>query len=154
MEDKTNDEHSLFLSYLASSEPIIRAYLRSLVQDYHDQSEIMQNVFITAWNKFSSFSGSQDEFCKWACVIARYQAMKHRQNQARDRLVLNDKLITLIADEGIEDQSTTKHWHKKLDICLQKLSPSNRTLIQKAYELDQSIKELANSLNKSPTRVR
>jgi hypothetical protein len=57
MGHNAKSDHALFLSHLAKSEPVIRAYLRSLVQDYHDQSEIMQNVFITAWNKFSSFRG-------------------------------------------------------------------------------------------------
>ena len=81
----------------------MRSYLRALVQDYHDHSEIMQNTFITAWEKFSQFEGDENDFCKWACVIARYQALKHRQTQARDKLVLSEKVLEKIASEGIED---------------------------------------------------
>lgn len=150
MDKKNKINHSVFLKYLAKSEPIIRAYLRTLVQDYHDHSEIMQNVFITSWDKFSKFSGDNDDFSKWACVIARFEVMKHRQTKARDRLVLSDELISRIADEGMQDHETTKKWVDKLESCLKELPEENHSLVKRAYDPEQSIKKLAFELGKSP----
>jgi RNA polymerase sigma-70 factor (ECF subfamily) len=150
MNKKNRVDRSSFLRMLAKSEPVIRAYLRSLVQDYHDHSEIMQNVFITTWDKFSTFEGDQEDFCKWACVIARFEALKHRQTKARDRLVLSEELISKIADEGIQEHQKTSQWVVKLEHCLTELPAPNRDLIKRAYSPNQSIKELAKEKETTP----
>ena len=97
---KNKINRSDFLRFLAKSEPVVRSYLRSLVQDYHDHSEIMQNVFIIAWEKYSKFEGDENDFCKWMCVIARFQALKLRQTRARDKWVLSDKLLEKFPPKG------------------------------------------------------
>ena len=133
MNKKKKLDRSHFLRLLAKSEPVIRSYLRSLVQDYHDHSEIMQNTFIIAWEKFPKFKGDENDFCKWACVIAHYQSLKHRQTQARDKLVLSDKVLEKIASEGIEDNASTERWVEKLEDCLNELPKPNREVIKQAY---------------------
>ena len=150
MSRKKKLDRSHFLRLLAKSEPVVRSYLRSLVQDYHDHSEIMQNTFITAWEKFSQFEGDENDFCKWACVIARYQALKHRQTQARDKLVLSDKVLEKISTEGVNDVASTERWVEKLEDCLQELPKPNRDLIKRAYSPNQSIKELAKEKETTP----
>jgi RNA polymerase sigma-70 factor (ECF subfamily) len=150
MRTKKRLDRSHFLRLLAKSEPVIRSYLRSLVQDYHDHSEIMQNTFITAWEKFAKFEGDENDFCKWACVIARYQALKYRQTQARDKWVLSDKLLETISTEGVNDVARTEQWLKKLEDCLKELPEPNRDLIQKAYTPKQSIKAMAAERKTTP----
>ena len=139
-----------FLRLLAKSEPVVRSYLRSLVQDYHDHSEIMQNAFIIAWEKFSQFEGDENDFCKWMCVIARYQALKHRQTQARDKWVLSDKLLEKIATEGLNDIASTERWIEKLEDCLKELPELNRDLIKQAYTPKQTIKAIAAERETTP----
>jgi hypothetical protein len=74
MEEINRVEKFNYLRMLAHSEPIIHAYLRSLVQDYHDHSEIIQYVSFTTLDKFSKFEREQEDFCKSACVVARFEA--------------------------------------------------------------------------------
>jgi len=147
---KNKINRSDFLRFLAKSEPVVRSYLRSLVQDYHDHSEIMQNTFITAWEKFSQFEGDENDFCKWACVIARYQALKHRQTQARDKLVLSDKVLEKISTEGVNDIASTERWIEKLEDCLKELPEPNRDLIKQAYTPKQTIKAMAAERETTP----
>jgi RNA polymerase sigma-70 factor (ECF subfamily) len=135
---------------LAKSEPIVRSYLRSLIQDYHDYSEVMQNTFIIAWEKFAKFEGDENEFCKWACVIARYQVLKLRQSQARDKWVLSDKLLEKISTEGVNDIASTERWVEKLEDCLQELPEPKRDLIKQAYTPKQSIKAMAAERETTP----
>ena len=150
MTKKNKINRSNFLRLLAKSEPVVRSYLRSLVQDYHDHSEIMQNTFITAWEKFAKFEGDENDFCKWACVIARYQTLKHRQTQARDKWVLSDKLLEKIATEGINDIDSTERWVEKLEYCLKEMPEPNRDLIKQAYTPKQSIKAMAAERETTP----
>ena len=150
MSRKKNLDRSYFLRLLAKSEPVVRSCLRSLVQDYHDHSEIMQNTFITVWEKFSQFEGDENDFCKWACVIARYQALKHRQTQARDKLVLSDKLLEKISTEGVNEIASTERWIEKLEDCLKELPELNRDLIKQAYTPKQTIKAIAAERETTP----
>ena len=145
-----NLDRSDFLRLLAKSEPVVRSYLRSLVQDYHDHSEIMQNAFITAWEKYSKFEGDENDFCKWMCVIARYQALKLRQTQARDKWVLSDKLLEKISTEGVNDVASTERWMEKLEDCLKELPKPNRDLIKQAYTPKKTIKALAAERETTP----
>ena len=153
MPQKTQTDQSDFLRMLAKSEPIVRSYLRSQVQDYHHLSEIMQNVFIVGWKKFPNFSGTDGEFTKWLCVIGRFEALKHRQSMARDRLVLGEKLINLIADEGQEEIFLHEQWSRKLEFCMQKIPATHRSFVEEAYSPEVSIKDLAAKMNKTPASL-
>ena len=150
LKNKHQDRHSDFLRLLAKSEPVLRAYIRAQVHDYHNLSEIVQNVYITGWKKFSEFRGSDGDFTKWLCVIGRFETLKYRQSLARNRLVLAENLVNQIADEGLEEISQYNTWIDKLEGCIDKLTHSQRDLIQKAYSPESSIKDLAKEMNKSP----
>ena len=45
-----------------------------------------------------------------ALAIGRFEVSKHRQSLARDRLVLGEKLINLIADEGDQEILLHEQW--------------------------------------------
>ena len=147
VEHNKNSNNEDFLRLLAKSEPIVRGYLRSLIQDHHDISDVMQNVFIVSWKKYSQFKGTDDDFCKWACVIARYEALKHRQNKKRDRFVLGTDILDKIADEGLENTAESSQWLHNLEHCLTQLSQSNRELVHNAYSPEISIKDYAKECN-------
>ena len=153
MPRKAQINHSEFLRLLANSEQIVRSYLRSQIQDYHHMSEIMQNVFIVGWKKFPKFSGTEDEFTKWLCVIGRFEALKHRQSLARDRLVLGEKLINLIADEGDQEILLHEQWSEKLELCMKELPATHRDFVKEAYSPEVSIKDLAAKMNKTPASL-
>ena len=153
MPRKSKFDHSEFLRLLANSEQIVRSYLRSQVQDYHHMSEIMQNVFIVGWKKFSKFSGTDEEFTKWLCVIGRFEALKHRQSLARDRLILGEKLINLMADEAQEEILLHEQWSGKLEFCMQKIPATHRSFVKEAYSPEVSIKDLAAKMNKTPASL-
>jgi RNA polymerase sigma-70 factor (ECF subfamily) len=143
------NKNEVFLKLLAQSEVILRSYLRSLVYNQNDLSEVMQNTFIVGWKKYDQFSGSRNDFTKWLCIIGKYEALKYRQSQARDRHILSEELVQQIANEGKSDISSYSLWIGKLEECITKLSPANRELIKQAYSPSTSIKDLAMKENKT-----
>ena len=120
------NKNEVFLKLLAQSEVILRSYLRSLVYNQNDLSEVMQNTFIVGWKKYDQFSGSKTDFTKWLCIIGKYEALKYRQSLARDRHILSEELVQQIANEGESDIASYSLWIDKLEECLTKLSPANR----------------------------
>ena len=120
--ESDQNQNETFLKLLAQSEVVLRAYLRSVINDQNHLSEVLQNTFIVGWKKYDQFTGNQGEFTKWLCIIGKYEALKHRQNLARDRLNLNEKLVQQIANEGESDISSYSLWIGKLKECIMKLS--------------------------------
>lgn len=105
MKNKHQDKHSDFLKRHAKSEPVFRAYIRAQVNYYNNLSEIVQNVYITGWKKFSEFRGSDEDFTKWFCVIGLFETLKYRQSLAHNRLVFAENLVKQIADKGLESSN-------------------------------------------------
>lgn len=140
-----------FVRLFTKNEASIRAFVRSMMPRLDHADDIMQEVSVVAWRKFESFAGGDsDEFRHWICTIARFEVLKFRRGLARDRLVLDEDVLALLADEGIGELSYRVQQREALDDCLQKLSHKHRTLVLQAYSAGRSIKELAEIAGRSP----
>jgi DNA-directed RNA polymerase specialized sigma24 family protein len=74
------ESHEIFMLLLARHEPVIPGYLRSLVSRPADVDELMPDVALVAWRKFSELH-EPEAFPRWACVIARHEALRFRRDQ-------------------------------------------------------------------------
>ena len=72
--NRQSDLNEEFLRLWTHHEPELRAFVRSCVPRAEDVDEVMQEVSLVAWRKFSSLTGPA-EFPKWACLIARYEIL-------------------------------------------------------------------------------
>ena len=140
--------HAAFIQLLSRHEPVIRASIRSVVRRPEDVDEVMQMTSLAAWNKFNMFQ-DHDQFAKWACVIARYETLRFRRNQARDRFELNPDLVTLIVDEAAEESPIRSQRLELLEACLQKLPEGRRALVMQAYQPGRSIEDFAHEIGKN-----
>ena len=57
--------HQQFLHLFMASEPAVRAFVRSLVPTLPDSNDVMQEVAIVLWEKFTEYQTS-DDFRRWA----------------------------------------------------------------------------------------
>jgi len=129
-------------------ESSVRAFVRALVGDWNDVDEVMQEVSLVAWRKFAEYE-PDTEFGRWVCVIARFEALKYRRSKARDRLVLDDSVLDLLAEEGLEEAPKRRREQKALDQCMAKLPRARQELLMRAYSTDNKIKDLAASEGKT-----
>jgi len=136
------------MQLLARHEPVIRAYLRSLVYRAADVDELMPDVALVAWRKFSSLE-DHAAFPRWACVIARYEVLRFRRDKARDRLVLDEAIIARMADEGVEECALRERQMRALDECVDALPAERRELLLACYRPDSLIKDIAHRSGRS-----
>jgi len=146
--DSNNDGR--FVQLLAMHEPEIRAFIRASLPSSHDVAEVMQNVSLVAWKKFSELENADSGFAKWVCVIARFEIMKFRRGLARDRFVLDEDVVRLLCEEGEVETSLRAEQIAQLDFCLDKLPEDRRDLVREAYRPGASIKALAQGRGKKP----
>nr|WP_261344835.1 sigma-70 family RNA polymerase sigma factor [Neorhodopirellula pilleata] len=137
----------------------VRGFLFTLLPNRDAVDEVMQEVSVVLWKKFSELE-SDDGFLPWAFVVSKFEVLMYRRRLARDRFVFDEHLIGLLAAEHpIED--TKKPVQEILKTCLVQLSDADRTLVLSVYASGVKVVSIAermgvssNSLYKSLGRLR
>ena len=85
----TDDEarQAEFVQLLTTHQPDIYLYLRSLVLDPDEASEVLQDANLVLWEKRGQFQLGTN-FRAWAFQIARYKLLQHQARPPRRRLFL------------------------------------------------------------------
>lgn len=104
------------------------------------------------WRKVDEFDESQS-FLPWARAIARYQVLASCRDLSRDRIVLDENLVNLIADEIESDHPPTHPQMHALEHCLSQLSSKNRELILRRYSRGTSVDSIAKSLHRPAASI-
>lgn len=144
--------HENFMRLFVQYESDLRVFIRSLVPTLTDADEVLQETALVLWKKFPSYQPGT-EFLRWALVIARFEALAYRRKMARDRLVLGEDVMELLADEALEEVPLRRREREALDQCLRQLPAKQQQLITKAYTPGVKTKDLAEKLGKSPASL-
>jgi RNA polymerase sigma-70 factor (ECF subfamily) len=160
MADGGNERHEAFLRLFTAADVALRAYVRTLVPTRDDAAEIMQEISLVLWRKFDEYQGHED-FRRWAFGVARFEVLAWRRDRARDRLVLSDGAVELLAAQFSEDVSRLESQRSALETCIAKLDEDHRSLLRAAYVPGAKLERLAKesgrtvqALYKSLQRIR
>ncbi len=139
MPQPLDPQHDQFLRLYAEQEQALHGYVRSMLPDRHEASEVMQEVIVTLWQKFEG----ADDFRKWAFGVARMKVLHHLQRRKRDRHVFGEELVQKLADRQavLEERHTTQS--EALEHCLEKLPQEQRELVLTAYTKGTRMDDLA-----------
>lgn len=153
--NKQNDQSEQFVRYFSKFEGNVRAFVASQIHNWDDVDEVVQSSSIVMWRKFDQFdtTGPDKSFLNWAFMIARFEVMKYRTRKARDRLVLSEDVLELVAVEAEEIAAEQSERERALRVCMSKLQPSQKELVTVAYASGISIKEAAGRIGRSPTAL-
>ena len=148
-EPTRDDDYQKFVELFTAHERSLRAFIRSLVPTWHDADELVQEVALTAWQKFNEFEVGTS-FTSWTYTIARFKALSYRRKMARDRLAFRSDLLELLAEEGATEEDTRQCEYEALETCMKKLPETQRKWVMLAYTPGQSAKEEAEALGIRP----
>jgi RNA polymerase sigma-70 factor (ECF subfamily) len=146
--DDTANPHETFLRLWMRHEPELRAFVRSCCPKAQEVDDVMQEVSVAALRKFSTLD-DHSAFGAWACLIARYELLSARRRFARDRLVLAEDIVELLAEEGAEELPLRQRQLRALDQCIEELPRERRELALAAYAKGTTIREIAAQLGRS-----
>jgi RNA polymerase sigma-70 factor (ECF subfamily) len=150
MPEEANDErHDHFLRLYVEHEEALRCFLLTLLPGREEAREVMQGVAMVLWRKFDSLSAPED-FRRWAFGVARMEALTFHRDRQRDRLVFDEAVMALLADEVDHEADAYAAEREVLDECLGKLEPAQRRLLEAAYEPGARIDDLAVALGRTP----
>lgn len=137
-----NDSHELFVKLFARHESDLRRFLRSLLPTAADTDEVLQQTAIVIWRKFEQYD-PDTIFMKWACVIARFEALAYRRKKAREKLVFREDILELMASEGEQELELRREEQMALDVCLKEMKDKDRRFIVLAHTPGVKVKDLA-----------
>lgn len=142
MSPSESERHHRFLRSFTAQEPAIRAYVRRLLPSRADADDVMQEVSVVLWEKFKTFQPDGD-FRAWAFGVARYEVLAWLRDKGRDKLVLDEAVVTRLADESAEHEPHLERQREALESCMQKVAPDQRDLLMRAYQPQVRMQEVA-----------
>ena len=111
-----------------------------------EASEVMQEVIVILWQKFSQV----DDFRPWAFGVARIAALRHLERRKRDRHFFDSELVSRLADESATMSERHSGQREALESCLQKLQATQREFVLTAYTKGTRMDDLAARRGQTP----
>ena len=146
--DSSDKKTNVFLSLLMANQRRINSYILSVVPNFSDADDIMQETASVMWKKFDGFEAGTN-FAAWGLKIAHYCILNYRKKKGKDRLVFSENLFQQISEVAKEKHDETDDRIKHLRHCIEKLKPGDQRLLKARYELNYNANNLAVQLDRS-----
>lgn len=150
-QSENQTEH--FVQQIAQHQNRLLSYIYSLLADESRAADVLQETNLVLWRRMAEYQ-PRKPFLPWAFAIARYQVLAHLRDQSRDRVLLTDDLVELVAAEAEEHADRLKESQRALQQCLQDLGDEPRRLLDGRYFQQLSIAQLAESFNKTASATK
>ena len=153
------DRSEEFVRLLKRHERRLNACVVSLVHNWADAEDVLQEVAVDLWRRFDEYDPSGD-FGAWACTVAYYQVLSYRKKKGRQYLHFSAESDRLLSEEVAAVSEETSSYQDMLRRCLDKLSESDRAFLRAYYSgtpiamLAQQLARTAASLYKDLANLR
>lgn len=143
--DKLRNE--VFLRLLMAKRNQIYAFILTLIPNWADAEDIMQETTMTMWHKFDTFKLGTD-FTAWGIRIAYYEFLIFRRKQHNKKLQFRSEIIDTIAKQVSVVFTEIDSRAELLQDCLDKLGRQDRQLLRMRYELGATTKSMAEKIGR------
>ena len=139
-----------FVQHLTACQSPLYAYIVTLMGRADAAHDVLQETNLKLCRRASDYDVEQP-FLRWAYVFAKYEVMAWRRTQQRSRLVLDDELVELVANDYDQDLEIDlgEHQLSAMEQCLERLRKEQRDLIDARYSQGESIQVLSLRLGRS-----
>ena len=141
-----------FIRLMTKYERMVYGYILSLVPNWADADEILQETNIRLWEEFEKFQPGTN-FAAWAVRIAHFQVLTWRKRVSRSRLVFDQRVIDALAAAPCWTDEVFESRQLALAECVSELPVRSRELLRQCYMNGSKAKEVAVELNLSPAAV-
>ncbi len=153
--EQPNKQEQLTVQW-AQSQPLIAAFISSLVPDFHDADDILQNVAMVTVRKYDQYD-PQRSFVAWAIGIAKNEILKHQSKQGKRPLVLDidaiDSVTQVYAKENSTLHDTRIDLKNAISTCMSRLKGKWQQVMEMHYLREQSPARIAQQLGMTRNNV-
>lgn len=151
-EPAASEKVETFVRLLGQNQRRLFLYVLSLVPNWNDAEEIIQETNLVLWREFERFQPGTN-FTAWACRVAFHQVLAWRKRKQRDRLDFSPAFLEAVADEVSHNADVLEERSRALAQCLEKLPPPHRALLRLRYQQGQDIETVARQVRRSVEAV-
>ncbi|MEM8947159.1 MAG: sigma-70 family RNA polymerase sigma factor [Planctomycetota bacterium] len=141
-----------FVRLLTKCERSLYGYIFSLVPNWNDADEILQETNIRLWEEFDQFEPGTN-FRSWAMTVAHFQVLTWCKRKKRSKLLFDVTLIEKLTKSHELHHGQYEDRHVALRECMDELSDRSRQLLARCYADGTKMKEIAESLNRTTESV-
>lgn len=130
----------------------LKGFIRALINDREAAEDCFQELFLTVTAKAADFTPGSD-FLAWACTIARYKVLQHRDRRRPRERRLDPATLEVLAAES---EPFHERWDERLaalSACLEHLAPAARRLVEERYAQERMPAEIAAGSGRSVNGV-
>lgn len=139
--------HEQFVRLLTQNERKVYGYILSLVPNWADADEILQDTNVRLWQQFERYEPGTD-FAAWASTVAYYQVLTFRKQASRQKVHVSQQFVEAIAGELAAQQPRIGRREAALVDCLEALTEPARRLIELCYERGAAVSDVACQLGR------
>jgi RNA polymerase sigma-70 factor, ECF subfamily len=121
-----------FVRLLGQNQRRIFLYVMSMVPNWSDAEEIIQETNLLLWREFDRFEPGTN-FAAWACRVALNQTLAWRKRKRRDRLEFSPAFLEAVASETAAEADRLEERSRALAGCIEKLPERHRALLRSRY---------------------
>ena len=130
------------MAHLTKSQRQLHAFILSMVWNAAAADDVLQESNLVLWEKVAEFDGNRP-FLSLGDEVHAVAGVGLAQTTQRQRLVFDDDLAKLLADEAAMAEPVFDARRVALASCFQKLRPEQRELIARRYEPEASVNAMA-----------
>ena len=151
-------QYNHFVALIARHDQAIRRFVRSLLPSREGVDDVVQETALECWKKFSDFSpacseDADNEFARWACVIARFKVLSWQRDRSRDRLVFREGVIEALAEAAMDSLDQQESQLQAVENCLHAMPDDQRRLILSVHSPGESIAMIAAETGEKARRL-
>jgi RNA polymerase sigma-70 factor (ECF subfamily) len=147
-ENKQPEQTDQFLRLLMAHQNKLYAYIFSMVPNFSDADDLMQEVTLALLHRFPTFQLGTN-FMAWSRKVALYEILKFRKKQHRRPMPFSEETLQAIADYVEKDGVHTEQMLDVLHRCVSKLNLREQQLVVLRYEDGATTQSVAEKLGVS-----
>ncbi|MDP6354490.1 MAG: sigma-70 family RNA polymerase sigma factor [Planctomycetota bacterium] len=146
------DRYDEFLRRLLRAEGDLKAFIGSIVRDYHAREDLFQEMASLCWKKFGDYDTSRP-FGAWARGIAANLVKKHLSRIQRFPAFLEPGVIEAIAEAFDRTENQAESRLQALRQCMKLLPENSQQVLRQRYSDEKRPAEIAQEGNKTRDSV-
>jgi len=130
---KEDQRHYAFNLLVRQYQRRLYAFVRRMVTDHDETSDVLQNTFIKAWNGLSGFRG-ESQLYSWLYRIAHNECLNHIRQKQRRFFVSSDSVIERLSTTlDSSEHLTGDAIQRKLQEAIVRLPAKQRAVFHMKY---------------------
>jgi RNA polymerase sigma-70 factor, ECF subfamily len=147
------DQQGQYIELLTTHQNRLFTFLYAHVLNMADAEDLYQQVALVLWEKFEQFIPGTD-FGAWSIRVADLTIKNFLRGKRRSKVLFSDEVMQRIVEyqTAIPPRQVAART-EALQGCLQRLSRSDRDLVERCYGSETKIKDIADNLGRSAGAV-